>query len=64
MSRYKKRPEDIMWLKGSSLCFDADLGEFLQEESFDYDSGTVLTMQEFAEFWECVELWWEDLQHA
>ena len=51
-----------MWLKGSSLCFDADLGEFLQEESFDYDPGTVLTMQEFAELWECVELWWEYLQ--
>jgi hypothetical protein len=59
---YKKQPNDLLWLKRNALCFDADLGEFLQEECFFFDSGTVMTMVEFAEFWEYVELWWKDLQ--
>jgi len=64
MAKYKKQPNDLLWLRGNALCFDADLGEVLAEESFEHDPGTVLTIEEFAEFWEIVELWWKDLQHA
>ena len=62
MSAYKKQPIDVMWLTDDKLCFDTDLAEFLEEESFSVDPDTIMTIEEFIDFWECVELWWKDLQ--
>jgi hypothetical protein len=54
---------DIMWLDPERpvVYIDDDLGEYLEEMSF-ASNETVLTEEQFVEFWELVLEWQEEVQ--
>lgn len=52
----------IMWLdpKKPLLYLDTDLGEYLEEMSFDFNEDS--TKEDLAEFWELVLEWQKEVQ--
>lgn len=54
--------QSIMWLhpKKPLLYLDSDLGEYLQEMSFDFDK--EMQSEDSAEFWELVLEWQKEVQ--